>query len=211
MSNSKYTTDYLFGSDSNDSDSTYDLIISAKITVARNAAKKMVTRSNKKDTSKISSMANRYNISVRTEKYSTIKERGNEMKIVQSGVTRYNLRSKTIEKSMTNNAISKRSKKKVRVDYGIITKHRWTIRRNMWSKTKLDTVRKFLDKLNKKNLPQDYALRGDLNRMMLPQSLLSKSFIRSSQEMTKSLKLNMQIGDTHALISRQGSKRQYFH
>ena len=76
---------------------------------------------------------------------------------------------------------------------------------------KLDTVRKFFDKLNKKIEPKEYALRGDSNRMMMPQSLLSKSCIRSSKEMAESLKLNMQIGETYALITRQGAHRQSNH
>ena len=111
MSNNNHTTEYLFGSDSNDSDSTYDLILSAKITVARNSAKKMITRSKSKRTPKTLSVAKRYSLSIKTKTYSSINKRGKEMKIEETKEKRYNLRNISIEKSMTNNAVSKRNKK----------------------------------------------------------------------------------------------------
>ena len=130
---------------------------------------------------------------------------------IRSRQHEYYLRSKVIKKSMTNDAVSKRNRKKTTVNYGIITKHGWTIWRNMWCKKKINTVKKFLDKLNKNVEPKEYALRGDLNRMALPQSLLSKSCIQFSLKMTESLELNLPIRKMVAWISCQGSTRQSFH
>ena len=79
MLNNNHTTEYLFDSDPNDLDRTYDLILSSKITVARYAAKNMVTRTKNKGSLNTISMAKRYRISVQAKTKSTMKRRGNEM------------------------------------------------------------------------------------------------------------------------------------
>ena len=113
---------------------------------------------------------------------------------------------------MTSNAISRRIKRKVKNINGYLVKNRWTIHNNIWNKTDLATVRGYLTKLDGRVNPKDYALRGDIKRMAIPQQSLSNKSIQNSQRLTKKLfPKNTKIGDTYALITHTGAERQSFH
>ena len=211
----------LFGSDSNDSDSTYDFIQAAKITVARklNKGKEKDSVPIKKDNSKRLKMSEKYKISITTKEYSTIQKKQKQTTVIESRKKTYNLRNWKQEISMTNNAISKKSKSKVRVNKGLLSKHRWTIQRNKWSPKQVNTVRKFLAQVEKNIDAYPYSLRGDLNRLLIPEDMLSKTCVEYSVSMTKSLHLHslkddnsqLKIGKTRAIITRPGATKQSFH
>ena len=100
-----------------------------------------------------------------------------------------------------------------------MSKHRWTIRRDQWSSKQLNTVRKFLYQLDKNIEAYPYSLRGDENRLLINDDMLSKTCVEYSVAMTESLHLRsskdlnapLKIGKTRAIISRPGAKKQSFH
>ena len=87
---------------------------------------------------------------------------------------RYALRSKVKKLSMTNNAITKRTKKAVKGYRGDIDLHRWEVKRKFWNPKDLNTMKNCIRKIEDQVKPSDYALRGDINRMMIPGDKLSK-------------------------------------
>ena len=106
----------------------------------------------KNDISNISSK----NLSV-TEKYKSSKKSKNETKPCTANKStlsikppKYALRSRMNKKSMTHNAISKRTKKAVKGFTGDIDLDRWEVKRNVWNSKDINTIKIVLEKSMKK-------------------------------------------------------------
>ena len=87
--------------------------------------------------------------------------------------------SKVNKQSMTHNAISKRSKKAVKGFTGDIDLDRWEVKRNVWNTKDLNTIKNCIRKIEEKINPSDYALRGYINQMMLPEDKLTKGCLNN--------------------------------
>lgn len=101
--------------------------------------------------------------------------------------------------------------KKIKLSNSDLDIHRWEVRRNIWDKKDLNTLKNCIRKMDQVIEPKDYALRGDNNRLMLPGNMLTKGCVKKCIRMTESLNLVKSIGNLHVFITRSGAKEQSFH
>ena len=123
----------------------------------------------------------------------------------------YSLRSQQVIISKSDNAIKKRRFRLKRVNKGDIDLHRWTITRNVWDEKSLNTTLRMLSKLNKESEGALYAVRGDINRLLIPEEYMSKKVIEYTSKFTEQLNLVLPRSKIQVLISRCGSTKQSFH
>ena len=128
-----------------------------------------------------------------------------------TGKKNYILRSQKLVSSKSDNAIKKQRFRLKGVNKGDLDFHRWTIKRNVWDEKSLNTTLRMLSKLNKVSEGARYAVRGDNNRLLIPEEYMSKKVTEYTSKFTRQLNLGFPRSKIQVLISRCGSTKQSFH
>ena len=74
---------------------------------------------------------------------------------------------------------------------GDLNVHQWTIKRNIWDEKSLDTRLHMLSKLNKVLDGATYAIRGDNNRLLIPEKFMTKKVQEHTTEFIQKLNLDI--------------------